>query len=61
MGKDPKNDLFHSSPRRQTICGRGKLLDYGKLKYNLIFNLSSKWTSKLFDEYEEAGKSNFSL
>ena len=48
-------------PRRQTICGRGKLLDYGKLKYNLIFNLSSKWTSKLFDEYEEAGKSNFSL
>ena len=48
-------------PRRQRICGGGKLLDYGKLKYNLIFTLTSKWTSKLFDEYEEAGKSNFSL
>ena len=48
-------------PRRQTICGRGKLLYYGKLKYHLIFTWHQKWTSKLFDEYEEAGKSNFSL
>ena len=27
-------------PRRQTICGRGKLLYYGKLKYHLILNLT---------------------
>ena len=29
-------------PRRQTICGRGKLLYYGKLKDHLILNLTSK-------------------
>ena len=29
-------------PRRQTICSRGKLLYYGKLKDHLILNLTSK-------------------